>query len=349
MQGTGQRALQVGNRVDLLGPFIRCADGHHLPVGLAVVDHRQHSEHLDRRNGSSRQLEHADLADVQRIVVALVARVGVDVGGVLPGLREAAVVEREVAALELAQLALLRVLLDRVGRLVGRDLELLARPLGDLAHEVVQLHVLHARQVRRAEGDVVPQRDRLLVLLGGLLNTVLERVLRAVHLGRHRHAPPLIRLEFGQRLHFGLGLVGGELLALGALVGDPLKSVHREGYLAHHARSRAGLDHGRAVLEVELLGLDVALHQRRPRRVRFVDDVHGVGRIHEALVQGELVLRLAVGHLVEAEPLADRVEHARENTVHVVDVVHLVSPRVLRVDAHKLPVRLVVIDHGQHT
>jgi hypothetical protein len=70
--------------------------------------------------------ELSDLADVERVVVALLLRLGMCGVGVLPGLGEGTVIPqvafvREAVADE-AQLALLSVLLDRVEDFVFGDL-----------------------------------------------------------------------------------------------------------------------------------------------------------------------------------------------------------------------------------
>ena len=56
--------------------------------------------------------------------------------------------------LVVAQLAVLRVLLDRIKGLARRDLKLGARKLGDLGHHV---HI----PVGRVERDIMPRRDLL--------------------------------------------------------------------------------------------------------------------------------------------------------------------------------------------
>ena len=59
---------------------------NHLPVGLTLVDERHGAEHFDLLHlaGIAHQL--ANLADVQRVVVALGLGVGVQVVGVFPRL-----------------------------------------------------------------------------------------------------------------------------------------------------------------------------------------------------------------------------------------------------------------------
>ena len=74
---------------------------------------------------------------------------------VLPRPREAAVVEEDVALLELAQDALLLVLLDGRRPFGSSDLKFLSSAFGDLADKVEQLAALLA--ALGDERDVVPQ------------------------------------------------------------------------------------------------------------------------------------------------------------------------------------------------
>mmetsp|Transcript_72315 Transcript_72315/g.182370 ORF Transcript_72315/g.182370 Transcript_72315/m.182370 type:complete len:307 (-) Transcript_72315:98-1018(-) len=94
--------------------------------------------------------------------------------GVLPSLREGAVVEQHVAPLVLAQDTILHILLDGVHGLACGNLELFAGPLRNLTNEVVgpvavlQRHVVPRRQtmVVLLEVDAVPPGSNLALLLG---------------------------------------------------------------------------------------------------------------------------------------------------------------------------------------
>eukprot|EP00964_Phaeocystis_antarctica_P042713 scaffold24490_cov60-Phaeocystis_antarctica.AAC.5 len=90
---------------------------------LAVVDHREHAERLDRHDGAHVLRRGANLHHVDRVVVAEgTAHVGVALDvRVLPRLRQAAVVPEDGAVVQ-ARLALLLVLHDRVALDLGRDL-----------------------------------------------------------------------------------------------------------------------------------------------------------------------------------------------------------------------------------
>mmetsp|Transcript_2587 Transcript_2587/g.7759 ORF Transcript_2587/g.7759 Transcript_2587/m.7759 type:complete len:337 (-) Transcript_2587:42-1052(-) len=70
----------------------------------------------------------------------------------------------------------------------------------------------------------------------------------------------------------------------------------------------------RCVGRVDLLVLDLAAHDHPPRVVTLLDDVHRVlGRLH-VLPEGEHVERLAVWHLVGAEPRESRVEETGDHS-----------------------------------
>lgn len=64
--------------------------------------------------------------------------------------------------------------------------------------------------------------------------------------------------------------------------------------------------------------------------------------------EGELILRLPVRDLVDAEPLVGGAQEAREVPLDVLDVVQLRGERVVDVDDHDLPVRLLLVEERHH-
>ena len=62
--------------------------GAYLPVGLTLVDQGHDAEDLDLLDLTNVANLLTDLADIERIVVALGLRLRVEGGGVLPGLRD---------------------------------------------------------------------------------------------------------------------------------------------------------------------------------------------------------------------------------------------------------------------
>lgn len=74
--------------MQLLGQRIAHVDDEHLPVGLALVDEPQDAERLDLLDVARAGDGAADLAGVERVVVAGGLGVGVVVVGVFPGLGE---------------------------------------------------------------------------------------------------------------------------------------------------------------------------------------------------------------------------------------------------------------------
>lgn len=77
------------------------------------------------------------------------------------------------------------------------------------------------------------------------------------------------------------------------------------------------------------------------------DDVLGKSGVFGFAVEGELVLGFAVRHLVELEPLDRGAQESREELFDVLDVLHLISKRVVDVDSQELPVSLALIDQRQ--
>ena len=85
---------------------------------------------------------------------------------VFPGLRKHAIVPVDVVRIE-PELALLGILLDRVGNLISSQLHLGGRLLGDLAYKVESA-------IFSVKGDVMPGRD------GGALGVLEDAELKGV-------------------------------------------------------------------------------------------------------------------------------------------------------------------------
>ena len=62
--------------------------------------------------------------------------------------------------------------------------------------------------------------------------------------------------------------------------------------------------------------------------------------------EGELVLGLSVGDLVDTEPLVGGTEETRELAFNVLNVVQLGSKRVVDVDDNDFPVGLLLVEKG---
>ena len=97
-------------------------DDDDLPVRLAFVKECHDAEDFDLLDFTRFGDEFADLADVEGVIVALLLRLRVRDVGVLPGLREGAVVPEVAfvgeAVADEAELALLGILLDWVENLI---------------------------------------------------------------------------------------------------------------------------------------------------------------------------------------------------------------------------------------
>jgi hypothetical protein len=79
-------------------------------------------------------------------------------------------------------------------------------------------------------------------------------------------------------------------------------------------------------------------------------DKRGYGRLVLALAsEGELVLGLAVGDLVDTEPLIGRTEETREVALDVLNIVELAGKRVVDVNNNDLPVSLLLVEKGHDT
>jgi hypothetical protein len=81
----------------------------------------------------------------------------------------------------------------------------------------------------------------------------------------------------------------------------------------------------------------------------LVDDLHGVLLVFGLTGEGELVLRLPIGDLVDPEPLVGCPDETREVTLDIFDIVQLGSERVGNVNDDDLPVGLTLVEEGHDT
>ena len=85
-QQAGEVALDVLDIVQLGGERVVDVDDDNLPVGLLLVDQGHDTQNLDLLDLAGVADQLTNLADVERVVVALGLGLGVDDVGVLPGL-----------------------------------------------------------------------------------------------------------------------------------------------------------------------------------------------------------------------------------------------------------------------
>ena len=88
------------------------------------------------------------------------------------------------------------------------------------------------------------------------------------------------------------------------------------------------------------LGGDLALDETLPSLVGLLDDVQSVLLVLSLAREGKLVLGLAIGDLVDAEPLVGGTDEAREVTLNILNVVQLVGKGIGDINDNDLPVSL---------
>lgn len=81
----------------------------------------------------------------------------------------------------------------------------------------------------------------------------------------------------------------------------------------------------------------------------LVDNVQSVLLVLALAGESELVLGLAVGDLVDAEPLVGGTQKAGEVALDILDVVELGGQGVVDVDDDDLPVGLLLVNQGHDT
>lgn len=106
-------------------------------------------------------------------------------------------------------------------------------------------------------------------------------------------------------------------------------------------------DGGVGEVDVTLVGL--ASDELLPGLGALTDNVHGVLLVLALAAEGELVLRLAIGDFVDAEPLVGGAEKARQVSLDILDVVELGGERVVDVNDDDLPVSLALVEQSHDT
>lgn len=106
-------------------------------------------------------------------------------------------------------------------------------------------------------------------------------------------------------------------------------------------------DSGVGEVNVTLVGL--ASDELLPGLGALSDDVHGVLLVLALAAEGELVLGLAIGDLVDAEPLVGGTEKTRQVSLDILDVVELGGERVVDVNDDDLPVSLALVEQSHDT
>mmetsp|Transcript_16300 Transcript_16300/g.27619 ORF Transcript_16300/g.27619 Transcript_16300/m.27619 type:complete len:243 (+) Transcript_16300:393-1121(+) len=157
VQRSWQLFLDIVNVVQERSPFVIGVNDNDLPITLAFINHAQNSKNLDGTNTSWLNNTGSNFADIEWVVVTSgTFSIGMDKGGVLPRLGEAAIVEEDVSLLELTQLTLLGILFDGVPNLTGGNLVLFSAEFGDFADKVEEGCFLFGLGVNVGEVNVMP-------------------------------------------------------------------------------------------------------------------------------------------------------------------------------------------------
>jgi len=106
---------------------------------------------------------------------------------------------------------------------------------------------------------------------------------------------------------------------------------------------RAGVGN---VANGDFTGRGLTVNEASPSFVGLVNDLHGVLLVLSLAGEGELVLRLSVGNLVDPEPLVGSPDETGQVTLDIFDIVQLGSERVGNVNDNDLPVCLTLIEES---
>ena len=101
-------------------------------------------------------------------------------------------------------------------------------------------------------------------------------------------------------------------------------------------------------LRADITTLGLARDELLPGIGALPHDVLGVLLVLTFARESELVLRLAIGDLVDTEPLIGGAEQTGEVTLDILDVVQLGGEGIVDVDDDDLPVGLLLVQQGHH-
>lgn len=93
----------------------------------------------------------------------------------------------------------------------------------------------------------------------------------------------------------------------------------------------------------------ITVDETAPGFVGLVDDFHGVLLVFSLAGEGELILRLAIGDLVDPEPFVGCPDETGQVTLDILNIIQLGSERVVNVNDDDLPVGLTLIKEGHDT
>lgn len=165
--------FDVFDVVELGCKGVQDIDDDDFPVGLALIEKGHDAEDLDLLDLANIADLFADLADIERIIVAFGLGLCMELRRIFPSLGESTIVPNVSvvgeAVPDVAQFASLDVLLDGVEGLLFRDLHFGVSPAGDFDDHVEDAMVLVGE-----EGDVVEGGDDGTILLD--VDAMLEGV-----------------------------------------------------------------------------------------------------------------------------------------------------------------------------
>lgn len=102
-------------------------------------------------------------------------------------------------------------------------------------------------------------------------------------------------------------------------------------------------------VHADVTSVGLARDQLIPGLGALLDDLLGVLLVLALAGESKLVLGLAVGDLVDAEPLIGGTHETGQVALDILNVVELVGQRVVDVDDNDLPVGLLLVNQGHDT
>lgn len=104
-----------------------------------------------------------------------------------------------------------------------------------------------------------------------------------------------------------------------------------------------------SVSQVNLATRRLTLDKLLPRLAALGNDLLGVLLVLAFTREGELVLRLPVGNLVDSEPLVSGTQQAWQVSLDILNIVEFGGQRIVDIDNNDLPVSLTLVQKSHHT
>mmetsp|Transcript_35491 Transcript_35491/g.56905 ORF Transcript_35491/g.56905 Transcript_35491/m.56905 type:complete len:250 (-) Transcript_35491:424-1173(-) len=156
MDCSGHMLLKIVHIIHYIGQRIIDVDRQYFPVRLSRIEQRQHTQHLDWSHTACLQLACTKFNHIQRIIISRTTSILRSMIGILPGLRQRAIVKHHIAVLIEPKFAILDILMNGIKCFTSGDFVFCPRPFRYFTDEIEDVLPFEVMQ-----WDIVPWRDLL--------------------------------------------------------------------------------------------------------------------------------------------------------------------------------------------